>query len=142
MSEQIVERFKSLYVNSNSISRAQLDDIYEPGVVFKDPVHKIVGLDALSEYMATMYANVQQCSFAYLDQIVTADRAVVKWDMTFRHRKLRGGESIVVRGVTIVEYRELIFSHEDIFDLGSMIYENVPLVGAQVRFLKQRLEAA
>ena len=67
---------------------------------------------------------------------------MVKWDMEFRHKRLRGGKSIVVRGATIVEFRELIYSHEDIFDLGSMIYENVPFVGAQVRYLKQRLEAA
>lgn len=142
MSEHIVEKFKALYINSSSVTRARLEEIYEPDIVFRDPVHKIEGLDTLSEYMDTMYANVQQCSFDYLDQIVSRDRAVVKWDMTFRHRRLRGGKSIVVRGVTIVEYRELIYSHEDIFDLGSMIYENVPVVGAQVRYLKQRLEAA
>lgn len=142
MSERILDKFKALYINSSSITKAQLEDVYERNIVFRDPVHKIEGVDALSEYMATMYANVQQCSFAYLDEIVTDGRAVVKWDMTFRHRRLKGGKSIIVRGVTIVEYRERIYSHEDIFDLGSMIYENVPLVGAQVRYLKHRLDAA
>lgn len=142
MSDSVLKKFKGLYANSSSLSRAQLETIYEPGIVFKDPVHRIEGLDALSDYMQTMYANVDQCSFTYLDEIIADDRAVVKWDMEFRHKRLRGGKSIVVRGVTIIEFRELIHSHEDIFDLGSMIYENVPLVGLQVRYLKQRLEAA
>jgi len=142
MSIEVLNRFKSLYMDSSSLSRAQLETIYEPDIIFKDPVHQIEGLDALTDYMQTMYANVQQCSFTYLDEIVADDRAVVKWDMEFRHRKLSGGKSITVRGVTIVEFRELICTHEDIFDLGSMIYENVPIVGMQIRYLKQRLEAA
>jgi hypothetical protein len=142
MSNAVLQTFKSLYANSSSLSRAQLETIYEPDIIFKDPIHRIEGLDALSDYMQTMYANVEECSFNYLDEIVAEDRAVVKWDMDFRHKRLRGGKPITVRGVTIVEFRDLIYSHEDIFDLGSMIYENVPVVGMQVRYLKQRLEAA
>jgi len=86
--------------------------------------------------------GLQQSVTGTARDIVADDRAVVKWDMEFRHRKLSGGKSITVRGVTIVEFRELICTHEDIFDLGSMIYENVPIVGMQIRYLKQRLEAA
>jgi len=142
MKEQLLDSFRALYENSSGLTREQLATIYEPGIIFKDPIHRLEGLDALSDYMATMYANVQQCSFTYLDEISADDRAVVKWDMEFRHKKLGGGKRIVVRGVTIIEFRELIYSHEDIFDLGSMIYENVPVVGMQVRYLKQRLEAA
>ena len=142
MSNRVLDNFRALYENSSMLTREQLETIYEPGIVFRDPVHRIEGLEALSEYMHTMYTNVEQCNFTYLDEIVSDNRAMVKWDMEFRHKRLRGGKSIVVRGATIVEFRDLIYSHEDIFDLGSMIYENVPFVGAQVRFLKQRLEAA
>lgn len=142
MSIAVLERFKELYANSSAVTRAQLEAVYDPGIVFQDPIHRIERLDALSEYFDTMYANVEHCAFNYLDEIVADGKAVIKWDMDFRHRKLAGGKNIVVRGVTIVEFRDLIYRHEDIFDLGSMIYENVPVVGLQVRYLKQRLEAA
>ncbi len=142
MSDELLDRFRALYANSSSLSRQQLETVYEPGIIFKDPVHRIEGMDALSDYMETMYANVEQCSFNYLDEIIADGRAAVKWDMEFRHKRLGGGKSILVRGVTMIEFRDLIYSHEDIFDLGAMIYENVPLVGAQVRYLKHRLEAA
>lgn len=142
MDNSVLERFKSLYANASAVTREQLEAVYEPGIVFQDPIHRIEGLDAMGDYFESMYANVEHCEFTYLDEIVADGKAVVKWDMEFRHRRLGGGKSISVRGVTIVEFRELIYQHEDIFDLGSMIYENVPVVGMQVRYLKQRLEAA
>ena len=59
--------------------------------------------------------------------------------MRFRHKKLGGGKEIEVRGATFVEFHDRIFLHEDFFDVGSMLYEHIPVMGAGVRFLKRRI---
>ena len=55
MSNRVLDNFRALYENSSMLTREQLETIYEPGIIFRDPVHRIEGLEALSEYMHTMY---------------------------------------------------------------------------------------
>ena len=45
-----------------------------------------------------------------------------------------------MRGVSQLQFGEKgIYYHEDIYDMGALIYENIPLFGGGVRWLKQRL---
>ncbi len=136
------EKFKTLFRDASELSRDDLRQVYAPHVTFKDPLHHINGLERLYEYFDRMYSNVHSCRFDYLDEIVSDGHASIKWDMRLRHPKLARGEEIVVRGATFIEFDELIFSHEDIFDVGALLYENVPLLATPVKFLKNRLGKA
>lgn len=139
MNAPLVENFKNLYANASKISAAELAQVYAENVVFVDPVHHIKGRDKLADYMAIMYGNVISCRFNYHDQIVRQEQACIRWNMTFQHRKLAGGREIDVRGVTIIDFTDLVVRHEDFFDMGSMLYENVPLLGGCVKYLKGRI---
>ena len=129
----------NLYRDANELSREAIAEVYAPEVVFVDPIHRIEGIDALQQYLSVMYGNVYSCHFDYQTQIVDADRASIKWEMRFRHKRLAGGKPIEVRGSTFIEFNERIVLHEDFFDVGSMLYEHVPVLGAGVRYLKRRI---
>ena len=58
--------------------------------------------------------------------------------MHFRHPKL-GSKLIDVRGVSHLKWTDKIDFHEDFYDMGAMLYEQVPLIGSVTQWLKQRL---
>lgn len=142
MGLDLTENFKSLYRNASKVSLDDLQQVYSPQIVFTDPLHRIEGIVKLGEYFDRMYSNVYSCKFDYLEEITGDGCASIKWDMRLRHPKLNGSREVVVRGATFVEFDELIFKHEDIFDVGALLYENVPLLGFPVKYLKNRLGKA
>lgn len=148
---EIVERFKRLYQTFETTQKAcepaeQLDDerltleqVYSQSISFRDPLHEINGLNDLRRYMQAMYGNVISCEFIYLDQWIAYDSASIKWDMVFKHRKLGGGKAITVRGISHVRFTDRIHYHEDVFDAGAMIYQQLPLLGRIINKIKSHL---
>ena len=139
MTAQLVENFMNLYRDDSELSHEAIKQVYAPDVVFVDPIHRIEGIDALEAYLSVMYSNVHSCQFEYQKQTLKEGQASIRWVMRFRHKKLGGGKEIEVRGATFVEFHDRIFLHEDFFDVGSMLYEHIPVMGAGVRFLKRRI---
>lgn len=137
----LLEQFKGFYSDLKQVDLGTLDQIYHENVVFKDPVHQIRGLSSIHRYMEQLCADVEVCRFEFLDQLEAGDAAYLKWNMHFRHPKL-GNKTITVRGITQLHSKNgLIDFHEDVYDMGAMIYEHVPLLGAVTRWLKRRLAA-
>lgn len=138
--EQLVDRFKAFYQNLANIPLDDIESVYHPEVVFKDPVHEVRGISHLHHYMQSICSGLSSGRFQYLDQMVSDHTAYIKWNMYFIHHKL-GEKEIVVRGVTQIQFGEQIYYHEDIYDMGEMLYENVPVFGAGIGWLKKRLAA-
>ena len=148
---EIIKRFKALYqtlgaVEAESVrDQPLLEQVYSENIEFRDPLHSIHGLPSLRSYMDNMYGNVISCEFVFLAEWINetaADgkgSACIKWDMIFSHRKLAGGKKIIVRGVSHIRFGERIDYHEDVFDVGSMLYEHIPLMGKIILWLKGRL---
>lgn len=134
----LIERFKAFYLDVKHPKLDKIDDVYTEDVLFKDPVHELRGAENLHAYLSEMCANVHSGRFEYLDQIVSENTAYIKWNMHFKHPKL-GNNTITVRGISQVQFNERIYFHEDVYDLGQLIYEHVPLLGAVVKGLKKRL---
>jgi esterase/lipase superfamily enzyme len=134
----LIERFKAFYLDVKHPKLDKIDDVYTEDVLFKDPVHELRGAENLHAYLSEMCVNVHSGRFEYLDQIVSDNTAYIKWNMHFKHPKL-GNKTITVRGISQVQFNERIYFHEDVYDLGQLIYEHVPLLGAVVKGLKKRL---
>jgi hypothetical protein len=67
-----------------------------------------------------------------------AGEAMLTWTMRLNLR--RGpAETLVVPGVSHLRFGDRIDYQRDHFDAGALIYENVPVLGALVRFVKRRL---
>lgn len=138
MSLQLINQFKDFYRELQCADLGALAAIYSDDVLFQDPVHKVRGLVALEDYMASLCANLTECRFEYLDELVAQGNAYIKWDMHFRHARL-GKRLITVRGATHIQFNERIDFHEDIYDMGAMLYEHLPLLGYATRYLKRQL---
>lgn len=134
----IVERFKDYFRTLHESDLSQLRELYSDRIVFKDPVHEIRGLVELEDYFTSMCADLSDCRFEYLDELTNESVAYIKWMMHFKHPKL-GNRLISVRGVSHLQISDKIDFHEDLYDMGAMLYEQLPLLGNVTRWLKLRL---
>jgi hypothetical protein len=134
----LIERFKSYFKNLHESDLSQLRDLYAEQILFKDPVHEIRGLVELEDYFTSMCADLSDCRFEYLDEMVSDQSAYVKWMMHFKHPRL-GNRLISVRGVSHLKIGDKIEYHEDFYDMGAMLYEQLPLIGNVTRWLRLRL---
>ena len=138
MNNALLERFKDNFRDLQKADWSQLGQFYADDIVFKDPVHELRGLVILEDYFTSLCADLQDCRFEYLDQVVSENSAYLKWIMHFRHPRL-GTEIIDVRGVSHLRWDEKIEFHEDFYDMGAMLYERLPVLGNVTRWLRLRL---
>jgi len=134
----LIARFKSCFKILPEADLSLLREMYTDDVVFKDPVHEIRGLVGLEDYFATMISDLTDCRFEYLDEVVGERSAYIKWVMHYRHPRL-GNRLVSVRGVSHLRFGDKIEFHEDVYDMGAMLYEQVPLLGNVTRWLRLRL---
>lgn len=134
----LIERFKTYFKILHQADLSELRKIYADGVVFKDPVHEMRGLVELEDYFTSVCSDLSECRFEYLDEMVAEKSAYVKWIMHFKHPRL-GNRLISVRGVSHLKFGDKIEYHEDFYDMGAMLYEQLPLLGNVTRWLRLRL---
>ncbi|MFD1008308.1 MULTISPECIES: nuclear transport factor 2 family protein [Oceanisphaera] len=116
-----------------------LRDIYAPHIQFQDPSHQLQGIEDLVSYFEGLFSQVKHCQFE-IEQVMEQDgEAFIRWQMRFAHPKLNGGNEVCVPGVSHLRFSEQIDTHQDYFDLGAMLYEHIPVLGALVKTLKRRL---
>lgn len=117
-----------------------LSQVYHNDVIFEDAAHRIEGFEALQQYFETLYENVRRCEFEIYECQQNGDSGFLTWKMCLEHPKLSKGSAIYVNGVSHLRFhQEQVIYQRDYFDMGEMIYENVPLLGGIVRAIKQRL---
>lgn len=113
--------------------------IYHPEVTFIDPMHEINGINNLSEYFTSLYENLTECRFTIENVIENKDQAAVYWHMAYQHPKLNKGKSINVSGHSHIKGKDsLVVYHRDYIDLGEMVYEHIPILGALTKWVKKR----
>lgn len=136
-----IDRLKRAYATLTPDSPDTLREFYSEDAVFIDPAHTIHGREALLQHFARVSKNVTECRFEFdaARELITEDCALLSWTMYYRHPRLRRGQLIELEGASLLRLRPQIVFHQDWFDLGSMVYEHVPILGRAVRLIKQGL---
>lgn len=134
-----ISTFVDFYKNLSFSQIEHLGDIYTDDVVFQDPLHAIQGIGALKQYFINLMENVESLHFNILQTSSFEQKATVEWVMTFTHPKFNSGKQVSVHGVSILLYDDKIFSHRDYFDLGEMLYEQLPIIGRLIRWIKAKV---
>ena len=139
--EHIVETFKNVFNRMDKDHIHLVETLYTPDIVFRDPIHQIEGIGAMQQYFRQLYQDLLSCEVTYGQEIVAPGEAMIPWVMTLRHRRLNGGRPFEVAGVSALQYGDKIHAQQDYFDVGAMVYEQIPLLGAVVRWIKRRLQS-
>ena len=133
--------FLEVYQSLSGENLHLLEEIYTEDVHFVDPAHEIKGLDNLRNYFAKLYANTTRVEFDFHEQIRNEQVGYLQWVMRFSHPRLKGGRLIEVPGSSFLRFGDTdkVFHHRDYFDLGSMLYQHLPVLGGIVKSINRRL---
>ncbi|WP_076415409.1 nuclear transport factor 2 family protein [Shewanella sp. UCD-KL12] len=134
-----LQNFISVYSDLGVGNLTSLQQVYHREIEFSDPLHRVDGLDELMNYFDSLYTHIEECTF-HIDSVFSCDnQAAIYWTMMFCHPKLNGGKQIVVEGHShLVERDNKVVMHRDYLDVGSMLYEHIPLLGKAVKAVKKR----
>lgn len=137
------ERIETVFNELRADNLHILDEFYHPDIAFYDPIGDLKGLDNMKAYYAGMYENVKDIRFDFSDHVAQDDTFSSFWSMTFQAEGLNGGDPITIEGVSRIKFdqeTDLVIYHRDYFDMGAMVYEHVPVVGAMIRYIKGKFE--
>ena len=137
--EPILEKFIGMYDVLRADNLSVLADVYHPDIVFIDPLHVVEGLDELTEYFQHLYVNVQSIEFDITDRYIKDNNGFVYWQMRYCHPKLNSGNEIVLDGHSKLTFLGgKVAHHRDYFDVGSLLYRQIPILGYLVKLVDKR----
>ncbi|MDF0750250.1 nuclear transport factor 2 family protein [Marinobacter sp. 71-i] len=132
-------RFKQLFNNLCAGNMAELSSVYSESVRFTDPFSSVRGIDELTEYLTGAYANVISCGFDFGEPVVNGEDVCIPWVMHLKHERIRKGKAVDVDGISQLVIRGgRVVSHRDYFDVGQLLYENLPLMGGVIRWIRNQ----
>lgn len=132
-----LDNFRNLFNELDKGNLNRLPQLYTEDIRFQDPLSKVNGLDELTHYFAGAYENVISCHFDFGETVVQGTFAAIPWVMHLRHKRIRRGREVQVQGISHLEVRDgRVCYHRDYFDAGEMLYENLPVIGGAIRWIK------
>lgn len=132
-------RFRQLFNNLCAGNMAELGSVYSDNVRFTDPFTTVRGIDELTEYFTGAYANVISCGFDFGDPVINGEDVCIPWVMHLQHKRILKGKAVKVDGISQLVIREgRVLSHRDYFDAGQLLYENLPIMGGVIRWIRNQ----
>jgi SnoaL-like domain len=139
---ELIRQFKQAYALFDTSTISALKGLYDPAIIFVDPLHKVEGWAALERYFSASALNLSYCRFEFIDTVVGEQAAFFKWHMHYAHGKIARGKALKLVGASEIKFAERITYHEDFYDLGAMVYEHVPLFGLGIQKIKMCMARA
>jgi len=136
------EDFAKRFFNEFSFEKLDsLNNFYAPEIEFVDPLGSHQGVESIRDYYANMYQNVKSIRFDFSNSFQNGDTVVLVWTMYCAHSALNAGKEFSVDGMSYIRFDpksgKAVY-HRDYFDLGEMIYENVPVLKTLIGLIKSR----
>lgn len=137
-----VDRIAAFFESFQPADLPRLGELYTDQAYFKDPFNEVSGLPALERIYAHMFDALDAPRFHVTSRIAQADECFLAWEFRFRFKRHAGREHLVRGGSHLrLAADGRIASHRDYWDAAEEVWEKVPLVGALMRWLKQRAAA-
>ena len=120
-------------------SLVELDRYFAPDIHFQDPFNDVSGRDAVRRIFEHMFATTGDPGFSVDSWMCEDDQASIRW----RFRCDLQGLAISFPGMSFVRFDDQgrVTEHIDYWDPARGIYEQVPLLGRFMRYLRTRLAA-
>jgi len=134
-----VDRFRSCFADFDPTTPFPVAEVYAPDARFEDPAHLIEGREALAAYFERLNRNLRRARFDFHRDLRGDGEAALTWTMTLE-LKVGPRKPVVVPGASWLTYDErLVTSQRDHFDLGALVYEQVPLLGSIVKAMRRSM---
>lgn len=134
-------RVEQFFQTLTPASLSGLDRVYSEDAWFKDPFHEVRGVPAIRAIFEHMYRRLDAPRFVVRDRLGDTRQGFLTWDFVFRFRGESGERCI--RGSTHLRFAPdgRVLEHRDYWDAAQELYEQLPVLGALMRWLRRRAGA-
>lgn len=138
-----LEAWKSLLADlSTENVTGNASQVYAEKTYFNDTLKTLRSAEAIESYLIETAELLHSGTVEYKDTVRSEDGSYyVRWEMVYEGKKLAGGEPIRTIGMSQLRFDDegRVVLHQDFWDSTRGIFEHIPVVGGQVRFIKKRL---
>ncbi|MCW8107420.1 nuclear transport factor 2 family protein [Alteromonas ponticola] len=138
-----VDEFCKYFEQFHKSPSENLRKFYTKDVEFIDPMNHLRGLAEINAYFTKFNEKVAACTFDIfsVDKCLNKehDSYYISWTINL---SLRSDPTKLIQsdGVTHLKVNKTgIFYHRDYFDVGQLVYENIPLLKWIIKAIKTRL---
>lgn len=142
LNKTLSEKVEAFYENLRASDLSKLADIYADDIEFIDPVGQHSGLPEVTAYFAKLLDKTAVCTFEIMRVFELEDTIFMAWTMHYASAGKSTENLISVPGLSEMSVRDgRIDRQADYYDLGAMVYENLPLLGQFITLIRRRLSA-
>lgn len=116
-------------------------DFFDDAVVFQDPFQKTETIEALYHIFEDMYTTLHQPCFKVKEVISEGDKAYIQWDFYYQRKANAPVQHFTGVSRVVFNDKGKAISHVDYWDAATHVYEQIPLLGGMIRFIKRRIKA-
>ncbi|HEX3797579.1 MAG TPA: nuclear transport factor 2 family protein [Verrucomicrobiae bacterium] len=141
--QKAIEQFKTFnsdFSTNNIINNTKL--VYAQDLYFRDPFKEIHDEKEFEAYLLRGSSAVAEFSMQWLDVSEHDGNYYFRWIMSVKlHRDAQDKPASRTTGISHVRFGQdgKVIFHQDYFDGAAFIYEKIPVLGAEIRFIKKRL---
>ncbi len=121
-------------------SLAVIDSVYTKDAYFRDPFNEVTDVASIKLIFADMFVRLDEPRFTIIETIEQEHGAMLIWDFDFRIKTLKPGLKRRIHGASHIRFAAdgRVHYHHDYWDAAGELYEQLPVVGALMRWLKRR----
>ena len=141
--KEAIERFK---IFNSDFSAANITNntkkVYAADVYFRDPFKTMHNEAEFEKYLLCGSEAVAQFGMEWKDVAGNNGDYYFRWVMSVKlKRDARNDAPGLTTGISHVRFNRdgLVIFHQDYFDAAAFLYEKIPVLGAEIRFIKNRL---
>ena len=121
----------------------ELRSIYAPDALFADPFNSVQGIDAIEQVFRHMFDTLEKPRFVVTGSVVQGDQCFLLWDFRFHFRSFRRQVGQAIPGTSHLRFdaQGRIVYHQDYWDAAHGLYQQMPLLGGLMRWLRKRVNS-
>jgi hypothetical protein len=114
--------------------------VYTEEAYFRDPFNEVAGIAPIKHVFADMFVRLIEPRFTIVETIEQPHGVMLVWDFDFRIRNLQPDRQRRIHGASHIRFAAdgRVNYHRDYWDAAGELYEQLPLVGGLMRWLKKR----
>lgn len=142
MSEAALASLKNYFETLTLASVATIGQHYTEDAYFRDPFNEVRDLASLQHIFSDMFERLYEPQFKIIETIRDAERAVLIWDFSFRIKALKPMQQRRIHGLSHIRFAAdgRVSYHRDYWDAAGELYEQFPVIGGLMRWLKKRAQ--
>ena len=135
--EAAFDRYKSFLEGLATKRPEDLDKYVTKDVLFRDPFHDVRGRDKMVGIFVKLFETVDKIEFHVLRHAVSGRIVFYQW----KFLGIVSGQPWAIEGLTrlVFDQDELVSEHVEFWDSASQFYENLPLIGWLIRYIRWRI---